>query len=113
MQMQESLQLASLTELSQKFAAVDLLADVIAQTLPGCYVPRLRKGAIHTLKVQVSPPVIVDGEVNATLESQFKIFREYVLHLCDFDHILSSAALKIFLEKKSDLREVMTFILKQ
>ena len=33
--------------------------------------------------------------------------------MCDFEHILSNAAIKIFLEKKSELREIMTFILKQ
>lgn len=36
-----------------------------------------------------------------------------MMRLCDFDHIMRNAAVKIFLEKKSELREVMNYILKQ
>lgn len=56
---------------------------------------------------------MIDNAVNPTLKDQYRIFRDYMLRLCDFDHVLKNAAVKIFLEKKSDLREAMTFLLQQ
>ena len=61
--------MASLTELSQKFTAVDLLADVISQQLPGFYVPRLTKKHIQTLKVPITAQnLMIDNVVNPTLK---------------------------------------------
>ena len=81
--------------------------------MPGCYIPRLTKKHIQTLKVPITAQnLVTDNVVNVTLKEQFQIFRDYMLRLCDFEHILSNAAIKIFLEKKSELCEVMTFILK-
>ena len=103
-----------MTELSSKFTAIDLLVDVISTQMPGCYVPRLTKTAIQVLRQQITlQNLMIDNHINPTLQTQFKIFRDYMFRLCDFEHILTNATIKIFLEKKSELREILTYILKQ
>ena len=57
--------------------------------------------------------MIMEEEINPRLKNQFTLFSKYFLRLCDFDHFLKNASLKVFLEKKSDLQHAMTFILKQ
>ena len=65
---------------------------------------------MNTLKVEVEGGAI---EINQVFAKQFEIFKNYLTRLCNFDHFVKNPILKVFLDKKSDLKPVLTNILKQ
>jgi hypothetical protein len=54
-----------------------------------------------------------DSQAAKTLAQQYSIFKDYLLRLCRYDHFLKNPSLKIFVEKKTDLRDTLEAILKQ
>jgi len=123
-QHQEILQLSSLTELNQKFASIDMVSTVLMHQFPGICIPKLTKSKMAILKKQVTPLNLFSEEqnmqnlqtksakLNPLLSEQFEIFRTYLHKICTFEHLVKNPTLKLFLEKKSDLRSIMTFVLK-
>lgn len=97
---------------------MDLIETIVSRQLPGIYVPKLTKQECSVLKGQVVtaqslfPDPGQPNQINGVLQRQFKILSNYLLKLSSFPHIIRNAAVKVFLEKKSDLRNLMLFILK-
>ena len=93
---------------------------------PGIFIPKLTKRKLLVFKKHVVTPLNMFAEesnlhnikqktskLNPILAHQFEIFRAFLEKMCDYNHLVKNPTLKLFLEKKSDLRSVMTFVLKQ
>ena len=58
------LQVSSLTELSQKFASIDMVSTVLMHQFPGIFVPKLTKRKLLVFKKQVTPLNMFSEESN-------------------------------------------------
>lgn len=105
-QNQDQLQQYAFSELNQKFQGVEFLHTIFSLLFPGLYVPKLSKA--NTLLLHKSVTIINlyenNGEVNALFSKQFGIFKEYMLKLTKFNHFVTNPIMKVYLDKKIELR---------
>lgn len=101
-----------------------MVSTVLMHQFPGIFVPKLTKRKLLVFKKQVTPLNMFAEEsnlhnikqktqkLNPILADQFEIFRAFLEKMCAYNHLVKNPTLKLFLEKKSDLRSAMTFVLK-
>ena len=85
---------------------MEYLHIILTLLFPGLYVPKLSKTQSTLLKKVVTIINLYEnsGVINTLFVKQFSIFKEYLIKLSKFEHFVTNPMLKVFLDKKIELK---------